>query len=88
MSIAGLQNSRLRIKETSYVKYRNLVYNHILPVLGSQYTDALTTEMVSGFISGKLADGCRDGRDGLTGGKCRLHPGPESMRGAGAFPSD
>lgn len=61
-----LQNSRLRIKETSYIKYRNLVYNHILPDLGDRYTDRLTTETVSGFISGKLKSGRRDGAGGLS----------------------
>ena len=61
-----LQNSRLRIKETSYIKYRNLVHNHILPVLGDRYTDRLTTEVISGFIVGKLKDGRRDGRGGLS----------------------
>lgn len=61
-----LRNSRLRVKETSYVKYRNLVNNHIVPELGERYTDMLTTEAVSGFISARLANGRRDGTGGLS----------------------
>ena len=29
-----LENSRMRVKESSYIKYRNLLQNHILPCMG------------------------------------------------------
>lgn len=61
-----LENSRLRLKESSYVKYRNILKNHILPELGQTELRQLTTDHVSAFIRQKLAEGRRDGTGGLS----------------------
>lgn len=61
-----LENSRLRLKESSYVKYRNILKNHILPELGQTELRQLTTDYVSAFIRKKLAEGRRDGTGGLS----------------------
>lgn len=61
-----LENSRLRLKESSYVKYRNILKNHILPELGQTELRQLTTDYVSSFIRKKLAEGRRDGTGGLS----------------------
>lgn len=61
-----LENARFRIKESSYVKYYNLIQNHILPELGTQPARELTTELVYQFIQKKLTVGRRDGQGGLS----------------------
>ena len=61
-----LENSRLRLKESSYVKYRNILKNHILPELGQTELRQLTTDHVSAFIQQKLTEGRRDGKGGLS----------------------
>lgn len=61
-----LENSRLRLKESSYVKYRNILKNHLLPELGQTELRQLTTDYVSAFIRKKLAEGRRDGTGGLS----------------------
>ena len=61
-----LENSRLRLKESSYVKYRNILKNHILPELGQTELRQLTTDHVSAFIRQKLTEGRRDGKGGLS----------------------
>lgn len=45
-----LENSRMRVKESSYIKYRNLLQNHILPCMGKTDVAELTTEYIGNFI--------------------------------------
>lgn len=52
-----LDNVRLRVKESSYVKYSNLVHNHILPQLGGVKAGQMTTAVVEEFIEEKLSQG-------------------------------
>lgn len=52
-----LDNVRLRVKESSYVKYNNLVRNHILPQLGSVKAGQMTTAVVEAFVQAKLSGG-------------------------------
>ena len=47
-----LENSRMRVKESSYIKYRNLLQNHILPCMGKTDVAELTTEYI-GILSGR-----------------------------------
>lgn len=61
-----LENSRIRIKESSYIKYRNLLRNHILPEIGEDHLVMLTTERIGIFIRKKLIEGRRDGKGGLS----------------------
>ena len=60
-----LDNVRLRVKESSYVKYNNLVRNHILPQLGSVKAVQMTTAVVEAFVQDKLSGG--NLRGGLVG---------------------
>ena len=53
------------LKETSYIKYRNLLYNHILPELGTTYLSGLSTLQVEAFVRKKLKEGRKDQRGGL-----------------------
>lgn len=49
-----LENSRLRLKESSYVKYRNLIDKHIKPTLGGEPLPSITSAMLNKFVADKL----------------------------------
>lgn len=66
LALKWLENASLRIKESSYVKYYNLVWNHILPELGECSLERLTTDTVYRFVQEKLQGGRRDGKGGLS----------------------
>ena len=66
LAMQWLKNVKLRVKESSYVKYYNIVKNHIIPDLGEQQLEYLTTEVVEQFIQKKLQNGKRDGSGGLS----------------------
>lgn len=61
-----LEGVRLRVKESSYVKYCNLLQNHILPELGEWTADQLTTGAIERFVQQKLEHGRKDGTGGLS----------------------
>lgn len=52
--IAGLwlANAKMRVKESSYVKYGNLLRRHILPEFGMDTPDCITTERMEHFVRG------------------------------------
>lgn len=49
-----LKLSKLRVKESTYVKYKNQIQNHIEPELGSLSMNEITTIKVESFINEKL----------------------------------
>ena len=49
-----LKLSKLRVKESTYVKYNNDIRNHIEPELGNLAMNEITTVRVESFISAKL----------------------------------
>jgi integrase len=49
-----LENSKLRLKESSYVKYHNLISNHIKPSLGCYPLSTITSTMLNKFVADKL----------------------------------
>lgn len=66
LSARWLENVRLRVKESTYVKYYNITQNHILPKLGTYTADQLTTEAVEQFVQEKLVHGRCNGTGGLS----------------------
>ena len=44
-----LENSKMRVKESTYVKYVNLTSNHILPLLGDLEAEKLTTDRIAAW---------------------------------------
>lgn len=66
LSLQWLENIKLRIKESSYVKYYNIVHGHIISELGEWRMEEITTELVEQFIQGKLEHGRKDGTGGLS----------------------
>lgn len=57
-----LENSKMRVKESTYVKYVNLTSNHILPLLGDLEAEKLTTDRIEQFIQSRLEAGNKQGR--------------------------
>ncbi|MCM1008775.1 MAG: site-specific integrase [Ruminococcus flavefaciens] len=61
-----LSSAKLRVKESSYANYTNVVSNHILPILGKEYMQNLTTSQLNNFIHHKLNHGRLNGKGGLS----------------------
>lgn len=61
-----IENSKLRVKESSYVKYYNIVEKHIIPSLGNLEIKEITTDRVLVFIAEKLKNGKLKGGGGLS----------------------
>ncbi len=61
-----LSSAKLRVKESSYANYVNIVYKHILPILGGEMMINLTTSKLNDFINFKLTSGRLNGKGGLS----------------------
>lgn len=61
-----LSAARLRVKDSSYVNYENILNKHILPVLGGEHISALTASKINEFIHFKLTSGRLNGKGGLS----------------------
>lgn len=61
VGVQWLQNAKLQIKESSYVKYANFLQNHIIPELGHIPVCELNTDVVGTFVKKQLTSGRRDG---------------------------
>ena len=65
MAEQWLSGMRLHVKESTYVKYFNVLHN-LLPELGDLSAEQLTTGTVERFIQGKLEHGRLNGSGGLS----------------------
>ena len=61
-----LNNKKVRIKESSYVKYFNLINNHIKPSLGKYPLSGITSTVVNAYVTEKLKAGKCDAKGGLS----------------------
>ena len=61
-----LKNSKIRLKESSYVKYFNLINRHIKPVLGQYLLSDITNATLNSFVAEKLKTGKLDASNGLS----------------------
>ena len=61
-----LSAAKLRVKESSYANYVNIVNKHILPILGGELMTYLTTNRLNDFINFKLTSGRLNGKGGLS----------------------
>ncbi len=61
-----LSSAKLRVKESSYANYENIVFKHILPVLGREHITSLTTQKLNDFIHYKLNSGRLNRSGGLS----------------------
>lgn len=61
-----LRTKRLSVKESTYIRYRNTIENHIKPDLGKYPISKISTSLMEQFVSHKLQDGRKDGNGGLS----------------------
>ncbi len=61
-----LRSKKIRTKESTYIRYRNVIKNHISPELGEYPINKIGTPLVEKFISEKLNCGRLDGNGGLS----------------------
>lgn len=54
---------KLRVKESSFANYSNIISKHILLTLGREYFSGLTTQKLNSFIHSKLQYGRTDTAD-------------------------
>lgn len=61
-----LDGERYIIKKSTFAKYYDIVYKHIIPVLGKLQKNDITQEAIDDFIKNKLTNGRLDGKGGLS----------------------
>lgn len=61
-----LHAKRLGVKESTYIRYRNTIENHIKPDLGKYPINKISTSLMEQFVSHKLQNGRIDGNGGLS----------------------
>lgn len=61
-----LHTKRLGVKESTYIRYRNTIENHIKPDLGKYPINKISTSLMEQFVYHKLQDGRIDGNGGLS----------------------
>ena len=63
---AWLQSVRMNIKESTYMRYQQLVNRHISPALGKYPISKISSQLVQKFVDDKLKYGRLDGKGGLS----------------------
>ena len=61
-----LRSKRMGIKDSTYIRYRNVIENHIIPDLGKYPINKISTPLMEHFVSNKLNSGRLDGNGGLS----------------------
>ncbi len=61
-----LRSKRMGIKDSTYIRYRNVIENHINPELGKYPINKISTPLMERFVSTKLNNGRLDGNGGLS----------------------
>lgn len=61
-----LRIKKTRVKESTYIRYRNTIENHIKPEFGKYPINKISTFMMEEFVVKKLQDGKLDGSGGLS----------------------
>lgn len=61
-----LQIKKAGIKESTYIRYKNMIENHIKPELGKYPISKITTSQMEQYVIDKLNNGKLDGSGGLS----------------------
>lgn len=64
--ISWLESQRLNIKESTYARYHQIVYTHLIPDIGSVKIERMTTKLVENYLSQLIESGRIDGTGGLS----------------------
>lgn len=54
------------VKQSTYIRYFNMIKNHIKPILGNYCISRISTELIEQFFSYELNDGRLDNKGGLS----------------------
>ena len=63
---AWLQSTRINVKESTYVRYKQLIDRHIIPPLGKYVVGKISTQLIEKFVEEKIKSGRLDGKGGLS----------------------
>lgn len=61
-----LQTKRISVKDSSYIRYRNLISKHISPYLGNYPISKISTELMQKYAHDQLTNGRLNGKGGLS----------------------
>lgn len=61
-----LSLKKLKVKDSTYIRYRNSIDNHIKPHLGKYQIDKISTGLMENFISDLMSSGKLNGKGGLS----------------------
>lgn len=64
--ISWLESQRLNIKESTYARYHQIVYTHLIPDIGSVKVERMTTKLIENYLSQLIESGRIDGTGGLS----------------------
>jgi len=64
--VAWLQSTRIKVKESTYMRYKHLVDNHIYNSLGSYRLNCITSQILERYMDEKLKNGRLDKKGGLS----------------------
>lgn len=67
-----LRSKRLGVKESTFIRYRNIIENHIKPDLGKYSISKISTPLMEQFVLQKLENGRKDGKGGLPPKVCLI----------------
>ena len=56
-SIKWLDESKSRFKQSTYVKYVNIIHNHLIPSIGGYMIAAVSTDLAKKFVDEKITTG-------------------------------
>lgn len=61
-----LDNKKSFVKKSTYIRYKNIIINHIKPTLGKRKINEIDTSCIQKFIIEKSINGKKDGSGGLS----------------------
>lgn len=64
--VLWLDEVKTQIKHSTYVKYYNIIHNHIVPSIGTHKMSLINTSLIKQFVDKKLTDGKLCGNGGLS----------------------
>lgn len=64
--VSWLQSVRINVKESTYMRYKQLIYQHITVDLGKYPINKISSQLVEKFVEEKLINGRLDGKGGLS----------------------
>lgn len=64
--IKWLQAKKVQVKESTYIRYRNIIMSHIIPGLGKYPINKIGTSLMESYVVDKLNNGRLDGNGGLS----------------------